>query len=372
MLTVLDYRDTALTKIPASLADYIEKKAGSGKTFSGNFDAFEQYQLIPRVLQSINQIDLTTIVLNQRRTAPIIIAPTAWHKMFCERGEKDTASAAHSFGIPYIVSSFSTCDFDEIGNDLSHLWYQLLMYKDKKLMQKYIEKAEQAGCSAIVLTIDAPLGCSMCKVSSSQTPTLTFPTQQQLPLFPKDPSIPFKNLDDYYQQYIDSAAGWSDIKEIRSYTQLPIILKGILHPVDVQQAIDIGVKGIVISNHGGRHLDNAISTLDALALLTDEMKKHIDIYLDGGIRTGTHIFKALAFGAKAILIGRATLYGLIVDGQKGLLSVLSIMGNELRECMHMVGAATTNDINKNFLYSKSKTSNDLFLNKEPYLKPLSL
>ena len=358
MLTVSEYRDAALAKIPASLADYIEKKAGLGKTFAGNFDAFAQYQLIPRVLQSINQIDLTTTVLNQRMAAPIIIAPTAWHKMFCEHGEKDTASAAHAFGIPYIVSSFSTCDFEEIGNDLSHVWYQLLMYKNKNLMRKYIEKAEQAGCSAIVLTIDAPLGCSMCKVPSSQTPTIAFPIQQ-LPLFPKDSAMPFSNLDDYYKQYIDSAAGWDDIKEVMSLTHLPIILKGILHPLDVQQAIDIGIKGIVISNHGGRQLDNAISTLDALALLADDMKKNIDIYLDGGIRTGTDIFKALALGAKAILIGRAALYGLIIDGQQGLLSLLSIMSNELKECMHMTGVATTEGINRNFIYSQSKAINEV-------------
>ncbi|MFA5959566.1 MAG: alpha-hydroxy acid oxidase [Tatlockia sp.] len=359
MLTVSEYRDAALAKISISLADYVEKKSGLGRTFAANLDTFTEYQLLPRVLQNINQVDLTTLVLGKRMAAPIIIAPTAWHKMFCEHGEKDTAFAAHSFGIPYIVSSFSTCDFEEMGNDLSHVWYQLLIYKNKTLMRQYIEKAEQAGCSGIVLTIDAPLGCSMCKTSSSKTPTLEFPIKQ-LPLFPKDPAMPFSNLDDYYKQYVNSAAGWNDIKEVMSYTSLPIILKGILHPLDIQQAIDIGIKAVVISNHGGRQLDDAISTLDALALLRDDMKKHIDIYLDGGVRTGADVFKALALGAKAVLIGRAALYGLIVDGQKGLLSVLSIMSDELRECMHMAGVATTNNINKNFLYSKSKATNEFF------------
>lgn len=356
MLTISEYRDTALTMISSSLADYIEKKAGLGKTFLSNLDAFTDYQLLPRVLQNIKQIDLTTMVLGQRMAAPIIIAPTAWHKMLCEHGEKDTAFAARSFGIPYIVSSFSTCDFEEIGNDLSHVWYQLLMYKNKNLMRQYIEKAEQAGCSGIVLTIDAPLGCSMCKISASKkTPALEFPLQQ-LPLFPQEPDMPFNNLDDYYKQYINSAAGWDDIKEVISYTKLPIILKGILHPLDVQQAIDIGIKAVVISSHGGRQLDGAISTLDALALLDDDTKKQIEIYLDGGVRTGTDVFKALALGARAVLIGRPALYGLIVNGQQGLLSILSIISDELKECMHMTGVATINNINKNYLYSKSKAS----------------
>ncbi|MFO2569239.1 (S)-2-hydroxy-acid oxidase [Legionella quinlivanii DSM 21216] len=356
MLTVWDYREAALAKIPQPLSDYLEKSAGMGKTFRGNFEAFSNYKLIPRVLQNINHVETSTFVLGENINSPIIIAPTAWHKLYSQYGEKDTCNAAKLFGVPYIISSFSTCDFHEIGSDLSHAWYQLLVYKDKELMQAFIKKAENAGCSAIVLTIDAPLGCTMCKVSN-QNETFEFPIQQ-MPLFPKDENIPYSSLDDYYEKYINSSASWDDIEEIISLTNLPIILKGILHPMDAKKAAEIGIKGIIISNHGGRQLDDAISSLDALQLLPQELKNQIDIYIDGGIRSGIDIFKAMALGAKAILIGRPVLYGLITGGQQGVVSLLQILNKELRDCMHMAGCSTISNITKDLLYSVMTVQKD--------------
>jgi len=353
MLTVLDYREAALAKIPQALSDYIEKSAGMGKTFRSNFEAFSNYKLIPKVLQNIKEVDTSILVLGEKIQSPIIIAPTAWHKLFSNLGEKDTSNAAKFFGIPYIISSFSTCDFQEIGKDLSHAWYQLLIYKNKNLMRAFIEKAENAGCSAIVLTIDAPLGCTMCKVSNQNETSFEFPVQD-LPLFPKDEAIPYSTLDEYYEKYIDSSAGWNDIEEIISLTHLPVILKGVLHPMDAKKAVDIGIKGIIISNHGGRQLDDAISSLDALELLPEELKNQIDIYIDGGIRSGVDVFKAIALGAKAVLIGRPVLYGLIADGQQGVESLLQIMNKELKDCMHMTGSSTISSITRNLLYSKEK------------------
>jgi len=354
MLNILEYRSAALAKLSLPLADYIERKAGFGKTFDANLESYSRYKLIPRVLKKIEEVDTSVTIMGEHIKAPIIIAPTPWHKMFCDNGEKDTFDATCSFGIPYIISSFSTCDFSEIGSNLSNVWYQLLVYRDKELMKKYIVKAEKSGCSAIVLTIDAPLGCSMCKQVSSGTERLEFPIHN-LPLFPHDPTLPYATLDEYYKKYINSSASWEDIKEIISFTRLPVILKGILHPVDVEQAISYGAKGIIISNHGGRQLDGAISSLEALSLLSNDFKNTIDIYMDGGILSGIDIFKASALGAKAVLIGRAALYGLIVGGHHGLVSLLNLLNQELKECMHMTGCADIKSITRDLLHPQSGT-----------------
>jgi (S)-2-hydroxy-acid oxidase len=349
--TLADYEQAALTKLPRGLADYIQKSAGEGKTFRANLDVFEKYQLLPRVLTGITKIDTTTKVLSKEISAPVMIAPTAWHKMFCQKGEADTAAATKAFGIPFVISSFSTLDFPEISDDLSNSWYQILVYKDKTLMKQWIKKAEDAGCSAIVITIDAPLGCSMCKASPPGADPVKFPVHK-LPLFPTDPSLPYKNLDEYYPQYMGSDSGWEDIQEVISFTKLPVVLKGILHAGDAQKAIEVGAKGIIISNHGGRQLDNAIASLDALALIPQSIKDQIEVYMDSGIRTGTDIFKALALGAKAVLIGRAALYGISVNGKEGLESVLGILQKELETCMYMTGCSTVSDITRKSIYTQ--------------------
>src|SRR3990172_2664373 len=285
-----EYQQVALSKLQPALVDYIQKSAGTGKSLVANLDAFSQYQLFPRVLRGVQQVDTSVNILGKKLAATIMTAPTAFHKMFTPNGEKDTSDAAKSFGTNYIVSCFSTSDFPEIGKDLSHTWYQMLIYKDKSLMEKYIAKAQDAGCSAIVLTVDAPLGCSMC--SSTAAPTrLKFPIHQ-LPLFPVDPKLSYSSLDEYYEKYIDPAASWGDIEEIIHSTRVPVIIKGILHPEDADKARQVHAKGIIVSNHGGRQLDNTISTLDALALIPRDIRKdgRMEIYMDGGIRSGTDVF----------------------------------------------------------------------------------
>ena len=346
--TIADYQEAALAKLPAGMADYVQKTAGTGRTLAANIDAFSHYRLIPRVLQCIERVDTVTTALGKKIAHPIMIAPTAWHKMFSKEGEHATSEAAKSFGVPYVISSFSSSDFKEIGSDLSHAWYQLLVYKDKKLMREYISCAEEAGCSALVLTVDAPLGCSMCKSSDASAVKPNFPVNN-LPLFPIDSKIPYKTLDEYYPKYIDHAASWFDISKIIDSTKIPVVIKGVLHPKDMKEAVRVGARGIIVSNHGGRQLDGAISSLDALATVPNEVKRKIDVYMDGGIRNGVDIFKAIALGAREVLIGRPALYGLAVNGKAGLEHVLSILDEELRECMHMTGCATVKDITRDLV-----------------------
>jgi len=347
--SVSDYKDAAINKLGASLTDYIQKTAGTGKAFKANLDVYSNYEIVPSEVTT-SDLDTTIKVLGKTISAPVMIAPTAWHKMFTLKGEADTSAAAKSFGTDYVISSFSTLDFNEIDSDLSHTWYQLLMYKDVNLMKKYIDKAEQSGCSAIVLTIDAVTGCSMCKSDPNVEP-VEFPVHK-LPVFPENPELPYTTLDDYYEKYMPMVLDWNVIKEIVSYSKLPIVLKGILNNDDAKKAIEVGAKGIVISNHGGRQNDEAVATLDGLTTLTPDIREKIDVYLDGGVRSGSDIFKAIALGAKAVFIGRPALYGLAMNGKDGLIDVLSIFTTELKESMRTAGCGNLAQIDINKIIKK--------------------
>ncbi len=347
--SLLDFENTAKAKLHPGLVRYMEKAAGCGKSLAANLESFDHYSIIPRVLANIDKVSTRTKILGSELQTPILIAPTAFQKLYCENGEKDASDAAREFGTNYVISSFSNCDYSELGRDLFHTWYQLLIYKDKSLMKESIEKAERAGCQAIVLTVDAPIGCTMCKKASNSENTIDFPLHN-LPLFPTDPEIPFGTLDDYYLKYIDSSAGWKDIQHIMSFTSLPIILKGILHPLDAMRALELGVRGIIISNHGGRQLDGTISSLEALRIIGPKFRDKMEIYMDGGIRSGSDIFKAIALGARAVFIGRPALYGLAVSGKSGLLDVLHLLNEELRQLMHLTGCSKLGEIDPAHLH----------------------
>jgi isopentenyl diphosphate isomerase/L-lactate dehydrogenase-like FMN-dependent dehydrogenase len=344
-----DYRDAALDKLGPGLADYIQKTAGEGKTCRSNILAFCYYSAFSTLHPNVVDIPQTNVrILGRELATPVLIAPTAWHGMFTPKGENATSNAARNFGTNYVVSSFSTYDFDQIAgcdaasNPLTHAWYQLLMYKDLSLMKSYIDKATNAGCSAIVITIDALTGCSMCKADPS-APPVVFPVHK-LPLFPEDPALPYGTLDEYYQKYMPGTLNWNDVRDIVSYTKVPVVLKGVLTVSDVRKAIEVGVKAVVISNHGGRQNDTLPPTLDVLTLLPSDLREQIEIYLDGGIRSGNDVFKALALGAKAVFIGRPALYGLAVNGEEGLTDVLRIFTDELRESMRRSGCETLADL----------------------------
>lgn len=339
--TIADFQNEALGLLGPALADYVQKTAGNGNTFKANLDYYGAYGVVTGS-KSERVPDTSVSILGRNLNAPIMIAPTAWHKMFTPDGESATSAAAREFGTNYVISSFSTLDFPQIDSDLSHAWYQLLMYKDLDLMKRYVDKAVSAGCSGIVITIDAVTGCSMCK-KDPNVPAVEFPVHK-LPIFPEDPGCSYGTLDDYYDQYMPMTLNWDDIAKIVSYTNLPVILKGVMSMDEVVKAIEVGAKAVVISNHGGRQNDELVSTLQALESIPFELKDKIEIYLDGGIRNGSDVFKALALGAKAVFIGRPALYGLAVNGKTGLVDVLDILNEELRESMKETGCTSLNDI----------------------------
>lgn len=339
-LTIADYEKSALEKLGPGLADYVQKTTGEGGTLHPNLTAYSRYRIASGHKTKIALTGLS--VFERELTTPVMIAPTAWHGMFTPQGEAATSFAAEDFGTNFTISSFSTLDLYDISTELSHAWYQILMYRDLGLMKLYIDKAVTVGCSAIVITIDAVAGCSMCKKDPA-VPAVKFPLHD-LPLLPKDPAIPYSSFDEYYEKYMPMRLDWDDVREIVSYAQVPVVIKGALSRMDILNAITAGASAVIISNHGGRQGDGSLSTLEALARLPWSMRHQIDIFLDGGIRCGSDIFKALGLGAKAVLIGRPALYGLVVDEAEGLISVLSILTEELRECMQDAGCQSLQDI----------------------------
>ncbi len=342
--TLQDFAIATEGRLGLGLADYIGRAAGQGNTSRSNIHAFCYYDIVSsnRMQESANYPQTAVKIFGKDLAMPVMIAPTAWHGMYTPKGESATSAAARKVGTNYIISSFSTLDFSQIDSQLSHTWYQLLMYKDLGLMKHYIDKALNAGCSAIVLTVDAVMGCSMCKRDPA-VPAVEFPVHK-LPIFPEDPAIPYSTLDQYYERYMPMRLNWEDIREIVLYAKVPVILKGVLSHADVLKAIDAGANAVIISNHGGRQNDKLPATLDALVQLPPTIKEQIDIYLDGGVRNGEDVFKALALGAKAVLIGRPAIYGLAADGERGLVQVLQTFKNDLSECMVKARCRTLEDI----------------------------
>ena len=342
-MLIKDFEIAALKNLSPGMRDYVQKRAVDPSAPSPNLDAFRKHQILPRAKKA-DTANIRSEILGQSVSMPVVIGPTAWHKMFTPKGEAATYAAARARDTVYVVSCFSTMDFHEISPVLEKTWYQILIYKDPGLMLEYIARAEEAGCEAIVLTVDALHGCSMCKKSEKSFAPVQFPIHD-MPLFPRRNSLPYQTLDEYYPQYmIGNDFHWDVVEGIISKTSLPVVVKGILSVEAARNAIRSGAKGIVVSNHGERQSTNPRASLEVLNELTQNISGEAEIYFDGGIRSGTDVFKGLALGAKAGFIGRAALYGLAANGERGLIDVLDILGQEVMEAMKLAGCSDINDI----------------------------
>ncbi|UJR11252.1 hypothetical protein I4U23_015434 [Adineta vaga] len=366
LLNIEDYHQRAKEKLSQMAYDYYYTGSDDQLTLTDNQKAFRRIQLRPKVLIDVSKhtttdsISSETQILNSTATLsfPCIIAPTALHRLaHNEHGELATVRAAVACSTIMCVSTISSIRMELIADEHrrqireyfpqshSQLWYQLYVFKDRQITQKLIERAERSGYKALVLTVDT---CVIGNRESSVHNKFSLPD-----------GIRAENLIDeqdestkkYQELPRDTSLSWKDLDWIRSITSLPIILKGILHPDDACQAVKYGVQAIIVSNHGGRQLDTSVNTMDALSDIINALghHSHLDVYVDGGIRRGTDILKAIALGAKAVLIGRPILWGLAVDGEQGVKNVLNILKKEFRLAMMLCGCETIADIRKNNL-----------------------
>ena len=352
LLNLEDYHQRAKGKLPKMIYDFYSTGSDDQTTLMDNIHAFRRIKLRPKVLVDVS--------LNSTQISfPCIIAPTSFHRLAdSEHGEFATVRAAVACSTIMCVSTGASTRLEMIAEEhrkqikehypqsQSQLWYQVYIFKNRRYSQTLIERAEQAGYKAVIITVDTP------QIGNRES---DFHNQFLLP----DGIQPENLIDDnnnfiknHHQLPIDSSLSWEDIQWIRSITSLPIILKGVLHPDDALQAMKYNIQGIIVSNHGGRQLDTTIASIDALediVKMVQTQNHPIDIYLDGGIRRGTDIFKAIALGAKAVLIGRPILWGLAVDGERGAKNILEILRKEFRLAMTLSGCTTIDDIRKNNL-----------------------
>ena len=339
-INLFDYEILAKERLPSAFWDYYQGGSEDEITLRANRKAFEHVRFRPRVLIDVNTIDLCCTVQGVPISFPLLIAPTAFHCLAHPEGECATAQAASNAGTILVASTFATRRLEEIATvSKGTLWLQLYVYRDLEITKELVRRAEAAGYRAIVLTVDAPrLGRRERDIRN----TFTLPSEMQIANFA--PEI-------CSQGYIPEPAiiTWDTVDWLCSLTSLPIILKGILTAEDAMIAMQYRISGIIVSNHGGRQLDSTISSLDALPDIASALAEKCEIYLDGGIRRGTDILKALALGADAVLIGRPVLWGLAVNGAIGVQHVLSLLYQELALAMALAGCTTLKDISPSLI-----------------------
>lgn len=312
-------------------------------TLRANRDAFERIRLRPRVLVNVSACDLRTSVLGDQVSMPVLIAPVAGHGMAHPNGECATARAAGEMGTLMAVSTDSTLSLEDVAQAASGpLWFQLYIYTYDEARQ-LIRRAEEAGYEAIVLTVDAPrLGR---RERDLRNDFQTYNTSAFAGAFKGNANHLVGRSDgEEARQYIGDTLTWEVISWLRSETKLPLILKGIVTAEDAELALEHQVDGIIVSNHGGRQLDGTIASIDALPPVLNAVAGRCEVYLDGGIRRGSDILKALSLGARAVLIGRPVIWGLATAGQEGVRGVLEILRDELELAMVLAGCPTIESI----------------------------
>ncbi|TDC75603.1 aminotransferase class I/II-fold pyridoxal phosphate-dependent enzyme [Streptomyces hainanensis] len=334
-LSLADYADLARAALGPAAWDFIAGGAGEERTLTANTAAFERLRLRPRVLAGLAEAETATEVLGGRWTAPLGVAPMAYHTLAHHEGELATVRAAGAAGLPVVVSTFAGRPFEELAAAAqAPLWLQVYCFRDREVTRRLIERAERAGFAALVLTVDAPrLG----RRPRDQRNGFRLPPHVVPANLPAVAPGHYAAPAEHGRAALDPALDWSVLPWLRSVSRLPLLLKGVLTAEDAARAVASGVDGLVVSNHGGRQLDGAPATLDALREVTAGAAGRCPILLDGGVRRGADILAALSLGADAVLVGRPVLHGLAADGQRGVAGVLGILVDELREAMHLTG-----------------------------------
>jgi len=349
-----DFEKAARERMSRMAFDYYASGANDELTLAENHSAFERLKLAYRVLVDVSERTLSTTVLGHEVSMPVLVAPTAFHKLAHEDGEAATARAAGAAGTVFTLSTLSNTAVEEVcAAATGPVWFQLYVYKDRAATEGLIRRAETAGCSALVLTVDAPL---LGKRERDVYNRFHLPEGLKVEnLLPKGygevtEAAETSGLAAYVNTMMDQALTWKDLAWLRSVTELPILVKGIVRPDDALRAVEHGVDGIVISNHGGRQLDTSPATVGVLPAIADAVDGRAEVLLDGGVRRGTDVVKALALGARAVMVGRPALWGLAVNGQAGVEEVLNLLRDELDLALALCGCPSLDAVGRDLLW----------------------
>ena len=343
-----DYRTLAKKKLPHVLFDYIDGGACDEITITNNRNDFNNISLRPLCLRDVSELDLSINILGKSFSLPVCFSPTAFHQLLDRHGELSAANAAKNLNIPMIVSLMSSLALEDIcrdsGND--NLWIQTYIFKDREITKSLIQRAEQSGYKALVITIGCP---TIGKRDRNIRNRFSLPKYISAGNFSRKNAMnDFNNLIyTFSEAELDPSVTWKDVEWLRSITTLPLILKGIMNPIDIMPALDLQISGIIVSNHGGRQLDTTVSTIKSLPKIAEAVSGRIPLLIDSGIRRGTDVFKAIALGADAISLGRPVLWALAVDGGKEVINAVNLLVEELRIAMQLSGCSSLYEIRKN-------------------------
>ena len=352
-INLFEFEEQARLQIGQMAYDYYASGANDEITLRENRQAYERIVIYPRMLRDVSNRSLQTTVLGQEIHMPIMVAPMAFQKMAHAEGEIATVKAASTAGTIMVLSTLSTCSIEDVAEaSTGNLWFQLYVYRDRDLTASLVKRAEAAGCKALVFTVDSPLlGRREKDVRNGlHLPEgITAANLAQAGIDALPGRIGDSGLAHYILSLYDQSLNWKDVEWLRSITNLPVLVKGILRADDAELAVHHGASGIIVSNHGGRQLDTAPATISVLAKVAEAVHGRAELFVDGGIRRGTDVVKALALGAKAVFVGRPVLWGLGSQGQAGALSVLNMLRDEFDLAMALSGCKSLADIDAGLL-----------------------
>ncbi|KAL0912053.1 hypothetical protein M5K25_017996 [Dendrobium thyrsiflorum] len=353
---VSEYEAAAKEKLPKMVFDYYASGADDQWTLKENREAFSRILFRPRILVDVSRIDLTTTVLGHKISMPIMLAPSAMHKMAHPEGENATARAASAAGTIMTLSTFATSSFEEVSSSGPGIrFFQLYVLKDRNVVAQLVRRAERANFKALVLTADTPvLGHREADVKNRFVlpPSLIFKNFEGLDLGKMEKTND-SGIASYFLNQIDRSLSWKDIKWLQTITSLPILVKGVLTPEDARLAIQNEVAGIIVSNHGARQLDYVPATITALEEVVKAVEGRVPVFLDSGIRRGTDVFKALALGASGVFVGRPVVFSLAVDGEAGVRKMLQMLRDEFELSMALSGCTSLNEITRSHIITPS-------------------
>jgi len=337
-----DFEAAAKPRLTPSAYAYIAGAAADELTAARNRQAFCAIRLKPRVLIDASHLDTRIELLGRKLEFPILLAPVAYHKLAHPEGELATALGAGMAGAALVVSTYATVTLEQIAKAATGpLWMQLYVTPDRAFTRELVRRAEAAGYAALCLTVDSPVfgtrnreqRAGFCLPADARTENMTALGSA----LQKTLHVP---TDGVYSPIVDPSLQWKDVDWLCSFAKLPVVLKGILAPEDARLAFEHGAAGIVVSNHGGRNLDTVPATIEALPGVVEAVQGRLPVLLDGGVRRGTDVLKALALGAKAVFIGRPYAWGLAVGGAAGVAEVVRILRNEFRSAMALCGTTS--------------------------------
>jgi L-lactate dehydrogenase (cytochrome) len=369
--TIDDLRRLARRRLPRAVFDFVEGGASDERTVVRNRAAFERLLFQPKVLVDVSKREQATVVFGDRVETPVLLSPTGMAGLCWPKGEVAAARAAHEAGTIYTLSTHSSCSIEEVAAEApGPLWFQLYVWQNRDLTRSFVERARAAGYRALLLTVDVPVISRRerdLRNGFTVPPRLTARnvldtlrrvgwirrvlfgprlTLANLVGAPGAPRTDIVTLAGVANRQVDPSIAWGDLVWFRSLWSGPLLLKGVLTAADARRAAEHGVDGLVVSNHGGRQLDGAPATIEALPEIADAVGGQIDVLLDGGVRRGADVVRALALGARAVMVGRPYLYGLAAGGPAGVRHAIETLAREVDQVLALVGVPRVGDLDR--------------------------